>query len=92
VKWTKNLRSRLGWDSLPQTLRRIIVGIMGGTILLVGIALIVLPGPAFIVIPLGLVILGSEFAWARWLVRRAKGMLAKVSGKRAENLTPEQKR
>ena len=60
--------------------------------LLVGIALIVLPGPAFIVIPLGLVILGSEFAWARWLVRRAKGMLAKVSGKRAENLTPEQKR
>jgi hypothetical protein len=92
VKWTKNLRSRLGWDLLPQTLRRIIAGVIGGTILLVGIALIVLPGPAFVVIPLGLVILGTEFAWARWLLRRAKGMIAKVSGKHVDELTPERKR
>ena len=92
MKWTKNLRSRLGWDLLPKTLRRVVVGIIGGTIVLIGIALLVLPGPAFIVIPLGLVILGSEFAWARWLLRRAKGMIAKVSGKSVDELTPEQKR
>jgi len=35
---------------------------------LIGIALIVLPGPAFIVIPIGLSILATEFLWAkRWL-------------------------
>jgi tellurite resistance protein TerC len=35
----------------------------------VGVAMIVLPGPAFIVIPAGLGILALEFAWAkRWLV------------------------
>lgn len=90
MKWTKNLRSRLGWDLLPQPLRRIVVGVIGGTIVLVGIALLVLPGPAFIVIPLGLVILGSEFAWARWLLRRAKAMITKVGGKRIGDLTSEQ--
>jgi tellurite resistance protein TerC len=38
------------------------------TVLLIGVALLVLPGPAFIVIPVGLAILATEFAWARhWL-------------------------
>jgi tellurite resistance protein TerC len=36
--------------------------------------LIVLPGPAFVVIPIGLAILGAEFAWARhWLRKMRKG-------------------
>ena len=48
--------------------KRIAVGVIGGTVLLFGIALIVLPGPAFIVIPAGLAILATEFAWAkRWI-------------------------
>ncbi|MGH8646792.1 MAG: PGPGW domain-containing protein, partial [Gammaproteobacteria bacterium] len=54
--------------------RRIVVGVVGATVLLLGIAMIVLPGPAFIVIPIGLAILGIEFTWARhWLrLLRAK--------------------
>jgi len=48
--------------------KRIVTIIIGGTVLLVGIILIVLPGPAILVIPLGLAILGLEFSWARrWL-------------------------
>ncbi len=48
--------------------RRIVIGVVGLSVLLVGIAMIVLPGPAFIVIPMGLGILAIEFAWAqRWL-------------------------
>lgn len=48
--------------------RRIVVAIVGFTVLLVGLALTVLPGPAFVVIPAGLAILALEFAWARrWL-------------------------
>jgi tellurite resistance protein TerC len=48
--------------------RRIVISILGFTVLAVGIAMMVLPGPAFIVIPIGLGILGLEFAWARrWL-------------------------
>jgi tellurite resistance protein TerC len=48
--------------------RRIVVTVVGSTVLLIGLALLVLPGPAFLVIPLGLAILAIEFAWARaWL-------------------------
>jgi tellurite resistance protein TerC len=48
--------------------RRIVVLVLGTSVLLVGIAMIVLPGPAVIVIPIGLGILAIEFAWARrWL-------------------------
>jgi len=47
---------------------RFVILVVGMTVLFVGIALVVLPGPAFIVIPLGLGILATEFAWARrWL-------------------------
>jgi len=50
--------------------KRIVVAVIGGTVTLIGIALIVLPGPAFIVIPVGLSILATEFLWAkRWLQR-----------------------
>jgi tellurite resistance protein TerC len=52
--------------------RRIAVAIVGGTVLAIGVALIVLPGPAFVVIPIGLAILSAEFAWARYWLRKAK--------------------
>jgi tellurite resistance protein TerC len=48
-----------------RTLRRILIALVGGTVLLVGIALIVLPGPAIVVVPAGLSALAIEFAWAR---------------------------
>lgn len=44
------------------------MGVIGTSVVLVGIAMLVLPGPALVVIPAGLAILGIEFAWARrWL-------------------------
>ena len=46
-------------------MRKILVAIMGGTVLLIGIFMIVTPGPAIVVIPIGLGILATEFAWAR---------------------------
>jgi tellurite resistance protein TerC len=52
--------------------RRIAVAVVGGTVLAIGIALLVLPGPALVVIPLGLAILGVEFAWARRWLRKVK--------------------
>ncbi len=65
--------------------RRIAVAIVGGTVLAIGVALIVLPGPAFVVIPIGLAILGAEFAWARhWLrtvKRRSSDLLGLIRGR-----------
>ncbi len=57
-------------DATVRHARRVVITVVGGSIVLIGIALIVLPGPAFIVIPVGLGILGLEFAWARrWMER-----------------------
>jgi len=55
-----------------KTARRIVVAVVGTTVLLIGIALLVLPGPALVVIPIGLAILGAEFAWARHWLRRLR--------------------
>ncbi|MBN1378281.1 MAG: PGPGW domain-containing protein [Gammaproteobacteria bacterium] len=52
-----------------KTGRKFVVAIIGITVVLFGFVLIFTPGPAFVFIPLGLAILGLEFAWARrWLV------------------------
>jgi hypothetical protein len=45
--------------------------------MLIGIILIVLPGPACIVIPAGLAILATEFAWARGLLKKVKQQIKK---------------
>lgn len=52
--------------------RRIVVGVVGTTVVLLGVALLILPGPALIVIPAGLAILALEFAWARRWLRIAR--------------------
>ncbi len=66
--------------------KRIATGIVGGSVLLVGIAMIVLPGPAVVVIPVGLGILSLEFAWARrWLGRireKAQSVAGGIRGRR----------
>jgi tellurite resistance protein TerC len=55
-----------------RTARKLVIGVVGGSVLLFGLALVVLPGPAFLVIPLGLAILSLEFAWARHWLRLAR--------------------
>jgi tellurite resistance protein TerC len=58
-----------------QYLRRVSVTIVGFAVLAIGIAMVVLPGPAVVVIPIGLGILASEFAWARHLLRKLRHQL-----------------
>jgi tellurite resistance protein TerC len=50
--------------------RRIVIGVIGGTIVLGGVIMLVTPGPGVAIILLGLAILAIEFAWAKlWLSR-----------------------
>lgn len=68
--------------------RRIAVLAVGSTVLGIGVVMTVTPGPAVVVIPLGLAILGAEFAWARsWLRKLREGISAQSAdrrGRRAE--------
>ncbi|MBM4136309.1 MAG: hypothetical protein FJ241_05680 [Nitrospira sp.] len=54
-----------------------IVAVIGFTVLLIGIAMIILPGPAFIIIPVGLAILATEFIWARKLLKKVRSKFKK---------------
>jgi hypothetical protein len=61
---------------LLRQVRRIVVFILGISVVLVGIVMIVTPGPAVVVIPLGLAILATEFLWAKRLLHSLKVRLA----------------
>ena len=69
MNWIKRVLSLWNLENI-KIVRRIIVSVVGATVLLIGIALLVLPGPAFIVIPIGLAILATEYAWARHWLRK----------------------
>src|SRR6478735_2068744 len=52
---------------------RVAVFVVGGLIVLAGLAMLVLPGPGWLVIILGVAVLATEFAWAERLLDRVKG-------------------
>jgi uncharacterized protein (TIGR02611 family) len=54
-----------------QRAKRLVIAVTGFTVLVAGIAMIVLPGPAILVIPAGVGILATEFIWARTLLAKA---------------------
>jgi uncharacterized protein (TIGR02611 family) len=50
---------------------RILFGVAGGIVLLAGVIMLVTPGPAFVLIPIGLAMLSMEFAWAAIALEKA---------------------
>jgi tellurite resistance protein TerC len=63
-------------------MRKCLIGLLGGTVLLIGIIMVILPGPAILVIPLGLGILATEFAWARSYKERFEAKWADLRNRR----------
>ena len=68
--------------------KRIVVAVLGVTVLLIGTVMIITPGPAIVVIPIGLMILSIEFTWARLWLRRLRASISNRNsnslGERAE--------
>jgi len=56
--------------------RRITITVVGITVIALGVVMIVTPGPALIVIPVGLAILSIEFAWARIWLRKLREVIS----------------
>lgn len=57
-------------ESPLKIVRRMTVVVVGFTLLVIGIAMIALPGPAIVVIPVALGLLATEFAWARHMLQK----------------------
>ncbi len=58
-------------------MKKIIIGTLGGIFIFTGIILLVLPGPGLLLIAFGILILASEFEWARRLYDKFKAWLKK---------------
>jgi putative transmembrane protein PGPGW len=75
----------VGWVRAPTTKgfwnygRKLVVAVVGTTVVLIGVAMLVLPGPATLVIPFGIAILGIEFAWARQLRQRVRSEAMRIN-------------
>ena len=82
------IKDSLKMEGVPPMVRRVIVAVVGGTVFLIGVAMIVLPGPAFIVIPIGLAILGSEFAWAKHYSDKARSAFKTAKAKMTRGKNP----
>lgn len=59
--------------------KRLIIIVFGFTVLIAGVAMIMLPGPAVIVIPIGLTILATEYIWARKLLDMVKERIRRMN-------------
>lgn len=66
-------------EMTPKSVKRIFAIIIGFTLLFFGIILLFTPGPAIVVIPLALLILSSEFAWARYWIQHLKRHVTKYN-------------
>ncbi len=86
--WQQRVNAKLGLDRMP-VIRKLVYSVIGVTVLLIGIVMIVLPGPAFIVIPIGLAILAGEYAWARRIIRRGKVFVGRrLQGRKGAHKAP----
>jgi uncharacterized protein (TIGR02611 family) len=72
----------------PRVVRALYV-IAGVTVLLAGVVMLVAPGPAFVVIPVGLAILSLEFTWAERLLERSLEQAERAKRSAAETTTAQ---
>ena len=80
-------------DRTYKVARRLVVAVVGATVLFIGIIMLVTPGPAIVVIPVGLAILSIEFAWARlWLKRMRQSISNRNSKDLARRAEDQQQR
>ena len=68
---------------------RFLFGVTGSVVLAAGLVMLVTPGPAFVLIPIGLAMLSMEFVWAERLLDRSLEHAAKAQQKAAETTTTQ---
>lgn len=61
AKWRGRIREK-PWLNVVY---RVLITIIGAAVIIIGLILVPLPGPGWLIVFVGLTILGSEFHWAR---------------------------
>jgi hypothetical protein len=78
------------WSQVPAPVRKLIVLVIGFTLIAIGTVLIVLPGPFTLPFMIGgLFILAIEFTWARSLLTKAQESARKIDPRKLKKRKPE---
>jgi len=72
-----------------QQAKRFVKIVIGFTLLLAGVAMLLTPGPGWVMIALGLAVLAAEFVWARRLLERLKAQSVKIRNSILQSNTPK---
>ncbi|MFZ4124417.1 MAG: PGPGW domain-containing protein [Candidatus Planktophila sp.] len=80
------------WKHLPHPIRWVIVATIGGTLVVLGLIFMVLPGPGLPLVIAGLAILASEFAWAQYMLNQIRERSQAVAQKTKERLRRKKQR
>lgn len=67
---------------MARKIKKLIVAVIGFTILLIGLIVVFTPGPAILIIPIGLAVLETEFVWAEKLLHHFKVKVNSILPKR----------
>ncbi|MBI4766171.1 MAG: PGPGW domain-containing protein [Deltaproteobacteria bacterium] len=68
----ENIKVTAFFSKSLRQVRRLVIAVIGFTVLAIGLVMVVLPGPALLVIPVALGILATEFVWAKKLINKVK--------------------
>jgi len=83
---------RKAWKSVPKPVRQVISLVFGGTLIIIGGLLIVLPGPFTLpFVFAGLLVLAGEFVWAQRFLERARTEAKKVDPRKLFKKKPPHK-
>jgi uncharacterized protein (TIGR02611 family) len=86
-KFVEKLEAKRGDHLRRGIFYRIVFGVAGGIVLLAGVIMLVTPGPAFVLIPIGLAMLSMEFAWAAIALEKALEQAQVAQEKAAQTST-----
>jgi hypothetical protein len=73
------------WNGSVRLARRAAVAVIGGTVVAIGLIMVVTPGPAVVVIPAGLAILAVEFEFARRWLRAMRERARRIASRSADS-------
>jgi uncharacterized protein (TIGR02611 family) len=75
------IKTRIKKTKAGRVFWRVVIGIVGGTVTVLGAIALVAPGPGILIVIAGLGILASEFAWASRVMVRTRTYAQKAADK-----------
>ena len=65
ARWMTRWRGRIRERPWLNVVYKVLITVVGAAVIIIGLILVPLPGPGWLIVFIGLTVLGSEYHWAR---------------------------